>query len=279
MLRALVLVWITIAIHTLLPGHAQAEDTYPVPDENNVSVFGDVNGNRAQVIVDQTRTETGSRADAPPPGANIGSSGSRDTSTQPAGYPTELTPGMFCLPFGTPESDPCMRRADPAAPAAAAPAVDPQVVAREAALELTVPKPGLVIGPDPAGNRWNMLAIGMPVWVGDPRPTNSVADQVTSQGIAISMDAARTTTTVDFGDGTRIQCSSMTVRPAGTAPSVPSPDCGDTYITPGNYTVTVTSQWQVTWSAVGQTGVVPLTSSTSTALEVGEIGTVLVPEG
>ncbi|WP_203567827.1 hypothetical protein [Aestuariimicrobium ganziense] len=122
-----------------------------------------------------------------------------------------------------------------------------------------------------------MIPVGLPVWVSESSGPTPVSKNVTEQGITISMVAVRSQVTVDFGDGTVIRCTAMSTRPAGADPSLESPDCGHTYTAVGDYTVTTTGHWTVTWHAAGQSGTVELNAAQRLPVEIGEVSSVLVP--
>ena len=183
----------------------------------------------------------------------------------PCGWMAPGRPRPCAMPFGGP-------------PSPVTTPVDIEAVAREAALELQVPAPRPVIGPDPARNQWNMIPVGFPIWVWTEALT-SVNASTSRAGITISMTATAATTTVSFGDRTTITCTSMSRRPPVLdPPDTPSPDCGHVYQNTGLRTITATASWTVTWAAMGHTGTLALTSSASTTLRVGELTAVLVPD-
>lgn len=153
--------------------------------------------------------------------------------------------------------------------------VDLVATASRAAASLTVPQPVMYVGPDPRNNKWNALAVGLPVWVwADGQAPQSTS--VNEQGIQIGMTATRGGVSVDWGDGTTTVCASMTPRPPNIEPMTKSPDCGHVYQQAGDYTITVTASWSVAWAALGQTGSVGLESSTGYGLRVGEFVSVVV---
>lgn len=161
--------------------------------------------------------------------------------------------------------------AAPGQPAAAAPPPpDPYVLAQSAVARIQLPAANPSVAPDPSKNEWNMLAVGLPVWfTADQRQT--IDASTTQQGIAISLVASRSTTTFDLGDGTTITCTSMTPRPEDAPAMAKSPDCGHTYLKAGTYTVRATVQWDIGWSALGQSGTIPMERSDVIQLEVGEL--------
>lgn len=154
------------------------------------------------------------------------------------------------------------------APAPAAP--DPYVLVSQALAQLTLPDAVPSIAPDPANNEWGMLAVGLPVWFSSDEPA-SVDASTTQQGIAITLVATKQSTTLDLGDGSTITCTSMTVRPTSAPAMQRSPDCGHTYVTHGDYTITATTVWNLDWAALGQSGSFRMQMSGSSDLKVGEL--------
>lgn len=154
-------------------------------------------------------------------------------------------------------------------------AVNVAAVSREAALSLKVPSPELTLGPDPAENKWNMIPVNFPLWFQSSTPA-TMTRTITTEGITISLTAVRDHVTVTTGDGTTLTCRALPQRPDYTTDLPRSPGCGHTYRSNNHYTITATSTWTVSWSAVGQTGTVTTTSASSRTLDVGELSAVLV---
>ncbi|WIY83178.1 hypothetical protein [Propionimicrobium sp. PCR01-08-3] len=166
--------------------------------------------------------------------------------------------------------------AAPAADVADAPVVDVGAVARSAVASLGVPAPRVRLSPEPQDNEWGALGVGLPIWgwVDDP---GSLTQSASAEGIDISLTASRGTVRFDWGDGTVSECTQMSERPAGVDPLTPSPTCGHTYLKRGDYTITVTAEWSVAWSALGQQGEVPLVSNTVTyEMPIREFVTVVI---
>lgn len=165
-----------------------------------------------------------------------------------------------------------------AEPQAAQPQVvlDPQTVAYAAVanLDLIAPTPG--IGPSPDLNRWNMAAVGYPLWLWaegnvDPAP---VSDTIYNLSVSLNARVSR----IDFvmGDGNSVSCASVGTRwVKGTPAGAESPTCGYRYEKPSlpgdAYTVTARTHWAIDWSINGQSGTIPLVQAASTELPVGEL--------
>ncbi len=169
--------------------------------------------------------------------------------------------------------------ATPAPATAGAPPVVTAAVLREAAASIVLPVVEPKVGPDPSLNPWGIVAIGYPIWLWTPG-TDRVSSTVTAQGITVSIDARRTSTSFNMGDGTTIICNIMTPYPGPSNPPAESPTCGYRYqklpATPGaGYDLRATTTWTVTWTALGQSGSFPMTRSAVRHLDVAEIQSVI----
>ena len=122
--------------------------------------------------------------------------------------------------------------------------------------------------------RWAAGGRAQPwVWADDPGPLTAT---VTEQGINIVMQANRGSVQFDWGDATSSVCNQMRPRPTNIDPLTPSPDCVHTYLQRGDYTITATAGWAVTWQALGQSGTLPLSSSATSAIPVREFQSLVV---
>ncbi len=159
----------------------------------------------------------------------------------------------------------------------------PEETIREATAQIVLPEPDVNVGPDPSVNKWNAVAVGYPLWLwtsGDKQ----VATTVEAQGIAISLEARRTHTVFEMGDGGKVRCKAMArySKPVfWNDPPKESPNCGYRYQqlpkrVGAGYTVTVTTHWTVTWTAAGATGELTMTRTGSRHLNVVEIQSVIV---
>ncbi|WOP19112.1 hypothetical protein [Raineyella sp. LH-20] len=155
-------------------------------------------------------------------------------------------------------------------------AVDPAVLAREASAMLRLPGQTVRVGPDPSLNEWNMLAVGFPVWLwweGD----STTSQTVSLDGVTLEMVARHQSSSFEMGDGTTVTCGVSTPWVAGARPpGSPSPTCGHVYTEPGDYTIRATHHWQLSWTALGRSGVLPMSNTSSAGLEVGELAAVIV---
>ena len=152
---------------------------------------------------------------------------------------------------------------------------DVEWAARSAVTSLSLPFLAPQIGPNPANNEWNMLAVGYPIWLWTT-PPGGLGHTVTQNGITLSLYATATSTTYSMGDGTTFTCWASTPYTSAVTPGSKSPDCGHTYFTKGNYTIQATTGWNIIWSALGYSGTLTTTTTTSTPLEIGELKAVVV---
>ena len=157
-------------------------------------------------------------------------------------------------------------------------------VVRAAALQLELPAVDPKVGPDPSLNRWNITPVNLPIWLWLDGP-DVMTKSVTQQGIEINMVARRTRVVFDMGNGDKVKCTRMSRwrKPLSDAElNRPSPNCGYQYRKlpkqeGAGFMMNVTVEWTVTWYALGQTGTIPLTTTGSRHMPVGELQSVIVP--
>lgn len=131
------------------------------------------------------------------------------------------------------------------------------------------------VGPDPHANEWNMTAVGYPQWLWTDSPAQQQLT-VSEQGITLELSARRSRTVFDLGDGTTKTCRATKRWTKSVIPGTPSPVCGHTYTKPslpnGSYEISATEYWEVSWSALGQSGVISTQrSGAEFSLPVGEL--------
>ena len=142
-----------------------------------------------------------------------------------------------------------------------------------AQLKLPAVKPG--IGPDPSINRWKMAAVGYPLWLWADGPTEVGPVSQTVANLRVSLQARLTSVTYDMGDGHQVSCAGPGTRwTRAVTPGQPS-RCGYRYQRPslpaGDYTVTATSHWDITWVIGNQSGVITMDQQGTRTLPVGEL--------
>ena len=174
---------------------------------------------------------------------------------------------------------PVFRTTGPDTPAgsapAAGPAVDPAEAARRAIASLTLTEPGLLLDPDPAANEWGATAVGFHTWFHAPDP-GVLRTSVTADGLTIDITATPGALTVDTGDGRRQACRRTVPYRNPDGVNAPSPYCGHAWEHTGEYTVTATRTWNVSWTAAGRSGTDTVTRPAGTrAVTVIELVSVL----
>jgi hypothetical protein len=161
------------------------------------------------------------------------------------------------------------------APAAPAPPPDPQVVARLAIEDMALRAVDIGIVPEDRPDR--VGAVGMPVWLWvedvGPHTWGPITRTASVGGYSVSATAEVDRVEWDMGDGTVVTCYTPGTRWAPSTRTITeSPDCGHVYSEQGNpYAVTASTYWQVTWSGIGQSGLIPLTTTASTNVLIGEV--------
>jgi hypothetical protein len=143
-----------------------------------------------------------------------------------------------------------------------------------ARLQLPTIAPG--IGPSPELNRWNMAAVGYPLWLWADGPTHvgPISDSV--GGLSVSLDAKVRRLTFRMGDGHSVTCPGLGHQwTTAVEPGAKSPSCGYSYtkssLPNGSYTVAAIANWAVTWTSNGQSGVINVPAVDTTELPVGEL--------
>jgi hypothetical protein len=146
---------------------------------------------------------------------------------------------------------------------------------------------GITVGfaPDP-NTPGSKSYVGVPIWMWaeNPSPLNyGPYEQVTTLGaVEITATAQVTAVIWNMGDGSTVTCANPGTPFVAAFGAVDSPTCGYRYAQTsasqpgGQYPVTATSQWQVTWEGGGESGVIPLTSTSTTAVQINEIQSVNV---
>ena len=145
-----------------------------------------------------------------------------------------------------------------------------------AVARLRIPTIAPGIGPSPDLNRWKMAAVGYPLWLWADGPTQvgPVSDSVA--GLSVSLEASVTSLTFRMGDGNTVNCQGDGDQwTEAVEPGTKAPSCGHTYteasLPKGNYKVSAVTNWAVTWTANGQSGVINVPAVQTTELPVGEL--------
>ncbi len=139
-----------------------------------------------------------------------------------------------------------------------------------AILESELPPSTIRIEPNPMNNRWKKHVVNLPLWLSLDGKTTHHA-HLSHDGIDISLNAQRTLTRFDMGNGTGIDCSTTTPRPNNANPWEPSPTCGYTYTQTGTYTITATTLWTITWTTDTHHGTLATTTHTTYPITITQL--------
>jgi len=156
--------------------------------------------------------------------------------------------------------------------------VTPAMLAERAVSQLSLPSPSIQVSPQAT----QLVGLGTWLWLESDswEPQTATA---TVPGLSVTATAEPARAVWSMGDGASVTCTG-----AGTPwsnsfdPKAESPDCGYTYSRvsagepSGQYAVSVTVYWAVSWQGGGQSGTVPdLTVADDTGLIVEEAQTVI----
>ena len=152
-------------------------------------------------------------------------------------------------------------------------------VARGLVARLRLPDPTPRVGPGPEVNEWGMVAVGYPVWLWTDGPL-VVRSSVRAYGVRFSLEARWVSTRFERGDGGVVTCSAMRRYSSAVRVGSGSPVCGYRYVRAslpgGEYTVRATTNWRITWRALGQSGALPGSHTGTRTLPVGELHALIV---
>lgn len=133
--------------------------------------------------------------------------------------------------------------------------------------QLKVPAPS--IGSAPCSGPGCMGAVGLPVWLWHDPPLQPVTLNVTITGYTVNVVARPTTTTWSMGDGGTVACQGSGT-PYSTSYGIRmSPTCGYKYKRQGNYQLSSTVTWDVSWNG-SEAGSDTLTTTASVPIRIGE---------
>ncbi|SYZ33133.1 Uncharacterised protein [Propionibacterium australiense] len=201
-------------------------ESYQAPGADNASDYGPMTGTPGQAPVGPAQPQDTQPQTSPDPG------------TRPDGSYITFNPATT---------------ADTGQPGAPAPRTDPATIARRAIATLPLDEPGLLLDPDPTANEWAATAVGFHTWFHAPKP-DTRHTSITHDGITIDITANPGTLHVDTGDRQHQTCRHTVPYQNPIGVNKPSPYCGHTWDQPGDYTITATRTWHITWTANGHTG-------------------------
>lgn len=148
---------------------------------------------------------------------------------------------------------------------------DPAEAARRAVAEMTLK--GITIGSTPPAESGRVGIIGFPTWLWakDPAPNQigPITKTVSAGGEQVTATAELDYIEWDMGNGDVVTCDGPGTPWDGKSVGQ-SPDCGYTYEEDGEYDLTATTYWTVTWEGMGQSGEIPMTTQNDGQLVMGE---------
>ncbi|WP_167853951.1 hypothetical protein [Acidipropionibacterium timonense] len=125
-----------------------------------------------------------------------------------------------------------------------------------------------------------MAAVGYPLWLSINNDSTHQHATMHFAGQTVALDAIRTTIQFRMGDGNTISCATTTPWTPQVTPGTESPTCGYRYTKPslpaGKYRITAVASWNITWTVMGQSGVVHVQKAGGKALPVGELQSIVV---
>lgn len=130
-------------------------------------------------------------------------------------------------------------------------------------------------------------AVGLPVWLWVENPTplswGPYEKSATLGGVTVTAKARVANVAYSMGDGETVVCANPGTPYVKGYGNTDSPTCGHRYgqMSPGDgaqpYTVTATSNWEVSWTSTGgETGVIGTTTQSQLQIRVGELQAVNV---
>ncbi len=156
-------------------------------------------------------------------------------------------------------------------------APDPRVLAQQAVTQMRLR--GVTVGMAPNATPGAVGLVGLPIWLWvvapDANTWGPVTKTASAGGYSVSATGKVTQVVWSMGDGGAVACTSPGTPYSDSFGLTPSPDCGYRYTKQGTYTVTATSYWTITWSGVGQSGVIRQTYSSSVVVTIGELQVVV----
>ena len=154
---------------------------------------------------------------------------------------------------------------------------DPRVLAQQAVTAMRLRAIRIGMAPEPSPGSVGL--VGLPIWLWAASPDASTwgpnTKPASAGGFSVTATGRVNEVVWSMGDGGTVACSTPGTTYADTYGASPSPDCGYRYSKQGTYTVTATSNWTITWSGMGESGVINQTYSDSVVVTIGELQTVV----
>jgi hypothetical protein len=137
-----------------------------------------------------------------------------------------------------------------ATPGGALPAVNPAALAQQAEKQLGLGAPGIEMAP-PSGSP---QLVGVPTWMWiDPGSWRTLSASASAGPVTATATATPARVVWDLGNGRSVTCDGPGTPYVASEPDAKT-DCSYTWAEPGNYMVSATVYWSVTWTAIGAPG-------------------------
>ena len=122
---------------------------------------------------------------------------------------------------------------------------------------------------------WNVW-----LWVADPSSSTvgPISESASVDGYTVTATAEVTKVDWDMGNGDVVSCGKGTAYPASPSQRDPkSPDCGYVYTKDGGYQISATTHWQINWSGIGESGVIPMELTATEDITIAEVQVLNAP--
>jgi len=137
-----------------------------------------------------------------------------------------------------------------ATPMAATAQVNPELVAEQAVSQLGLGSPTIEMAP-PDGSP-QLVGVATWLWI-DPAAWRTLTASATAGPVTVTATASPSKVVWDMGDGNSVTCDGPGT-PYSSSDQNATTDCSYTWPGAGNYTVSATVYWSVTWTAAGAPG-------------------------
>lgn len=158
--------------------------------------------------------------------------------------------------------------------AATAPAgPDPLVLAERAIDSMNLTPISIGIVPEDAPGAVGLVGLPTWLWVENPGPQSwgPITRSASSGGVTVTATARVQRVRWLMGDGGVVTCTGPGTRYEDRFGTNESPTCGYRYRAEGTYRVRAESSWVVSWSGMGRSGTIPVTTTASTSVTIGEL--------
>lgn len=149
---------------------------------------------------------------------------------------------------------------------------DPLTLAQQAVESMNLQ--AVHVGIVPESRAGSVGLVGVPNWMWveqpDPQTYGPITRSASAAGFTVTATARVEHVVWDMGDGQVITCTGPGTPYEASFGMASSPDCGHTYTAQGEYTVSATSHWVITWAGIGRTGTITMDLTRAAAVTIGE---------